>query len=100
MEADSYCKGSTPNTRRAQSTLYLGDLVPTLLPPVLAFLSFGARLALGDPYRVMAVRNSTMGMTYLAMRSDRLSVWLPCLLKRHADYKESARKKQKHFQFG
>jgi len=74
MEADSYCKGSTPNAGRGQSNLYLGDLVPKLLAPVLTLLSFGSRLALGEPSRVMAVRNSTVGMPYLALWSDGLSV--------------------------
>ena len=96
MEADFCCKGSAPDTRRGHSLLYLGGLVPRMLAPVLAFFSFGPRLALGDPHRVVAVRNGTVGMTYLAMRSDRLSVWLPRLLQRHARSQRECQKQNKN----
>lgn len=63
---------------------FYGALVPKLLAPLLTFFSFESGLTLAEPYRVMAIRNGTKGMTYLAMWSDRLSVCLPCLLKGHA----------------
>lgn len=78
-----------------QSRLYTGALVPKQLAPLLTFFSFGSGLALAEPYRVLAVRNNTMGMTYLAMWSDRLSVCLPCLLKRYPQLQRECQKETK-----